>query len=87
MTVRVDTSAFFNLWQDKGKALGRPLTLTEACEATGLAPETIRGIKEGTTSRFDAPVISKLCNLLDVSPGPVPFLIYEPDTSDKNGHQ
>lgn len=70
---KIDTRLFSELWENKG------ITLTEASQITGLAPETIRNIREGRTSRFDAPVISQLCGLLDIPPGPVPFLVYEPD--------
>jgi DNA-binding Xre family transcriptional regulator len=79
MIVKIDTVVFFNLWKDKEKTLSRPLTLSEACEITDLAPETIRGIKEGKTLRFDAPVLAKLCSLLDVPPGPIPFIVFSED--------
>jgi DNA-binding Xre family transcriptional regulator len=79
LNVRIDTAIFFNLWKDKEKALGRTLTLVEAAATTGLAPETIRKIRAGDTQRFDAPVLGALCKLLDVPPGPVPFLVYQPD--------
>ena len=76
MKVILDSDVFFQLWKDKEKLMGRPLTLTDASKATGLAPETIRNIRDGKTTRLDAPVIAKICRLFDIPPGPVPFIVY-----------
>ena len=82
MKVAIDTEVFFQLWKDEEKTIGTPLKLGDASEITGLAPETIRNIRDGKTQRFDAPVMAKLCRLLDVPPGPVPFIVFVPDKPD-----
>ena len=82
MKVAIDTVVFFQLWKDEEKTIGTPLKLRHASEITGLAPETIRNIRDGKPQRFDAPVIARLCDLLDVPPGPVPFIIFVPDKPD-----
>lgn len=79
MKVTIDTDVFFQLWKDKEKKLGQPLSLIEAAEITGLAPATIRNIRDGKTTRFDAPIFAKMCHLLDIPRGPVPFIVYVPD--------
>ena len=84
MQVKIDTAIFFELWKDKEKSLGKPLNLTDAAQITKLAPETIRKIREGKTTRFDAPVIAKLCQLLDLPPGPVPFIVYDEGSTSEN---
>jgi DNA-binding Xre family transcriptional regulator/uncharacterized protein YozE (UPF0346 family) len=81
MKVIVDTGTFFQLWKDKEKSLGISISLSLASNQTGLAHETIRNIRDGKTQRFDAPVIAKLCDFLDISPGPIPFIVYVQDRS------
>ncbi len=81
MKVIIDRDIFFQLWKDKEKSLGMSMSLSLASELTGLANETIRNVRDGKTQRFDAPIIAKLCNLLDISPGPIPFIIYVQDRS------
>ncbi len=78
----INTSSLFDLWNEKEQREKRRITLTEVVEATGLSPETIRGIERNRTARFDAPVIIALCKFFDVPAGPVPFLVYEPDAAD-----
>ena len=82
MKVAIDTAVFFQLWKDKEKTTGTPLKLGDASEITGLAPETIRNIRDGKPRRFDAPVIARLCDLLDVLLGLVPFMVFVPDQPD-----
>jgi DNA-binding Xre family transcriptional regulator len=77
MRVKIDAAVFFQLWKDKEKSMGEPLKLADAAQITALAPETIGKIREGKTTRYDAQVIAKLCQLLDVPPGPVPSIVYE----------
>ncbi len=75
----VKTDSLFQLWTEKEQREKRRITLTEVSEATGLAPETIRKLRDNQTTRFDTPVIVALCEFFDVQPGPVPFVVYEPD--------
>ena len=75
----IDTSSLFDLWSQKEQRERRRITLTEVAEATCLAPETIRGIERNRTTRFDASVLIALCSFFDVPPGPIPFLVYQPD--------
>lgn len=75
----IKTDAIFRLWNEKELRENRRITLTEVSEATGLAPETIRKLRENGTTRFDKPVIIALCKFFDVPPGPVPFIVYVPD--------
>jgi DNA-binding Xre family transcriptional regulator len=79
--VKIDSNIVFQLWANKEKAMGEPLKVSEAAEITKLTPETIRKIREGKITWFDAHVIAKLCQLLDVPPGPVPFIIYEVESA------
>ena len=81
MKVIIDKDIFFQLWKDKEKSLGASMSISLASRFTGLANETIRNIRDGKTQRFDAPVIAKICNLLDIPPGPIPFIIYIEDNA------
>ncbi len=76
--MEIDIRQFFSLWKDKEKRLGRKLSMAEAVSLTGLSHEAIRKIRDNETTRFDAIVIGKLCWLLDVPPGQIPFLVYSP---------
>jgi putative transcriptional regulator len=81
MTIKTDT--LFRLWTDKERRENRRITLSEVSKETGLAPDTIRKIRENQTSRFDAPVLAALCKYFDVEPGePVPFLVYAPEDEE-----
>jgi hypothetical protein len=76
-------STLFQFWQQKELELGRTISISEAAKATGLHRDTIKRLMDGSTSRFDEPVISGLCAFFAVPPGPIPFLIYEPSPSNE----
>jgi transcriptional regulator with XRE-family HTH domain len=78
MAAQIKTSEIFKLWNAKEAREGRRITLTEVSEVTGLAPETIRNLRNDKTRRFDEDVLLALCSFFDVPPGPVPFIVYQP---------
>jgi len=55
----------------------RPYTQVELAKVTGLSPNTISGLVNDKTGRFDKPVLDALCRVLDVTPGDL--LVYIPD--------
>lgn len=70
-------SELLRLWRQKELEIGRIITVSEVVEATGLSRETVTNLKSGSTTRYDAPVIAKLCEYFGVTEGqPVPFLVY-----------
>lgn len=70
-------SELLKLWRQKELEVGRIITVSEVVEATGLSRETVTNFKSGLTTRYDAPVIAKLCDYFGVEKGqPVPFLVY-----------
>ena len=71
-------STLFVFWQKKEIEFGRSITIAEVAKATGLHRDTIKRLMDDNTSRFDEPVIDRLCDFFGVSPGPIPFLVYEP---------
>ena len=79
MTVR---STLFEFWQEKEKEWGRDITISEVSEATALSRDTITRLRDGKTSRFDGPVLSKLCEFFKAKPGPIPFLIFELESDE-----
>lgn len=69
-------SEIFKVWSDKEKMLGRRITIGEVAEATDVSRDAISGLLNGTTTRYDADVIGKVCKYFDVPEGdPVPFLV------------
>lgn len=70
-------SQLFELWKQKEIALGRTITIADVAKATGLARETIVSLRDGQTSRFDAPVLDKICEFFEIPAGPVPFIVYD----------
>jgi hypothetical protein len=77
-------NTLFQYWKHKELELGRSITIPEIANATGLHRETVANLLEGRTTRFDAPVIDKICEFFSLPSGPIPFLIYEP-TSKEDG--
>lgn len=76
MTVK---NTAFQFWKNKELELGRPIEIIEIAKATGLHRETVANLLEGRTTRFDEPVLQKICKFFNVPAGPVPFIVYEPD--------
>ena len=72
-------SNLFEFWRRKEIALRHRLTVAEVMRATGLHRDSIQGFLDGDVKRFDEPTLNKLCRYFDVPPGPVPFIVYEPD--------
>jgi len=81
--VDVVKSELIQVWANKELRENRRITLKEIAETTGLAPETIRKLRDGITTRFDSDVIAALCKFFDVPEGAnVPFLTVHYDVSD-----
>lgn len=70
-------STLFKFWQQKEIEFGRNLTVAEVSKSTGLHRDTIKRLLDDETTRFDEPVIDKLCEFFGVPEGPIPFLYYE----------
>lgn len=73
----------FEFWKQKEIEAGRTITIKEVSEATGVNRDTLTRFIKGKMVRFDEDVMSKLCKYFNVPPGPVPFLVYEPEGLDK----
>ncbi len=76
-------STLFQFWQQKELEFGRIISIAEVSRATGLHRDTIKRLMDGETSRFDEPVIDKLCGFFGVPDGPIPFLTYERNLKEK----
>lgn len=71
-------------WNDYELKRGKILTIREVSLKTGLSWDTVKNLKEGKQTRFDEPVLHKICDFFGFEPGqPVPFLIYttEPEAT------
>lgn len=72
--------ALFEYWKKTELEQGRRITVAEVVRETGLQRNTIQGLLDGETSRFDAPVLDALCAYFGVPSGtPIPFLVYVSD--------
>ncbi len=69
----------FEFWKEKEIEWGRTITVSEVAATIEASRDTITRLRDGKTTRYDGPVISRVCKFFDVPPGPIPFLIYEPD--------
>lgn len=76
-------SQLFEIWKKAELERGRSITVTEAVAATGLSRNAVQNLLDGNTARFDAPVIDALCKFFNVPPGPVPFLVFEPESTQE----
>lgn len=72
-------SVLFEYWRQKEIERGKRITVTEVSREIGLHRDTIQKLLDDATGRYDKPVLDALCRYFDVPPGPVPFLVYEPD--------
>jgi DNA-binding Xre family transcriptional regulator len=72
-------SALFEYWKQAELERGERITVADVVRSTGLQRNTVQGMLDGETTRYDAPVIDALCKYFAVVPGPVPFLVYELD--------
>ena len=79
---QIKTDAIFQLWTSKEQRENRRITATEVSEKTGLSPDTIRKLRANATTRFDVSVLIALCRFFDVPAGPVPFIVFAPDSKD-----
>ena len=75
-------STLFQFWQQKELEFGRIISIAEVSRATGLHRDTIKRLMDGETSRFDEPVIDRLCEFFGVPDGPIPFLLYQHTTEE-----
>lgn len=69
----------FEFWKKRELELGRSIEVKEIAAATGLHRETVANMLSGDTTRLDLPVLDKICKFFKLPPGPVPFIVYEPD--------
>jgi transcriptional regulator with XRE-family HTH domain len=69
-----------DFWTQQEIEWRRTITVTEVSDATGVSRDTLTRWRNGTITRYDEGIISKLCEFFDIPPGPIPFLVYEPDT-------
>lgn len=72
-------AVIISCWQEKERKLGRKLTAREASEMSGIHRNTINAYLRGPIANPDSKVVDKFCEFFDISPGPIPFLIYERD--------
>lgn len=73
MTIQITLFAY---WKQKEAERGERITVAEVARVTGLQRNTIQGLLDGETSRFDAVVLDALCRYFDVPAGPIPFIVY-----------
>lgn len=76
----------FEAWKKAELERGRRITVIEVVNATGLSRNTVQGLLDGETTRFDAPVLAALCKYFSVPAGPIPFLEYVPDDPERGNH-
>lgn len=69
----------FEYWKNYELEIGRAVPISEIVKGTGLHRETVVNLIEKKTSRYDEPVIEKICEFFNVPPGPVPFMVYQPE--------
>ena len=71
-------SELLKLWRQREVERGEIITVAEVSKATGLSRETVTNLKNGVTTRYDAPVVGAICKFFGLQPGqPVPFLVYQ----------
>lgn len=75
-------SRLFQYWKQKELEQRQNISVLDVAKATGLHRSTIQSLLDDTTRRFDDPVISAICTYFNVAPGPVPWLVYEPDEKE-----
>ena len=71
-------NTLFELWKEKEVEWGRIITVAEVAKELKVSRDTVTRFRDGKTSRFDAPIVGKLCRFFLLPPGPVTFLIYVP---------
>jgi len=72
-------STLFQYWQTKELEAGRRISVSEVARQTGVSRNAVQRLLDNDAARFDGATIAALCQFFDVPPGPVPFLVYEPD--------
>jgi transcriptional regulator with XRE-family HTH domain len=76
MTVK---NMLFEYWKNEELRRGELIEIKDVAKATGLHRETVSNLLRGETTRFDTPVLEKICKFFNIPAGPVPFIVYEPD--------
>ena len=76
MTVK---NMLFEYWKNEELRRGESIEIKDIAKATELHRETVSNLLHGKTTRFDAPVLQKICKYFNIPAGPVPFIVYEPD--------
>lgn len=78
-TVKVNLAQFK---REKEAEWGRDITWNEIIEGAGIGRNTLARLLRGDAQRVDNDTLRGLCRFFEVPPGPVPFVVYEP-----NGNQ
>ena len=73
----------FEFWKEKEIEWGRTITVSEVAKAIAVSRDTVTRLRDGDTTRYDAPIISKVCQFFKVTAGPIPFLVYVPDETHR----
>lgn len=76
-------NTLFQYWKNKELEKGKLITIANVATATGLHHETVKNLLLGKTTRFDMPVLDKVCQFFNMPPGPIPFIIFEPDNANE----
>lgn len=70
-------------WRKKEVERGRIITVREVADNLNVSWDAIDRWKKGeVTKRYDDDILNGLCRFFGVPPGPVPFLVYSPDTEE-----
>ena len=69
-------SELSEFWKAKENEWGRKIGVNEVAKKTMLDWETVNALKKGSTKRYDAHVVGKICDFFEVPEGSsVPFLV------------
>lgn len=70
------TCELFDYWKQRERELGRPLTIEEVSQGSGVHRDTVSALYHGKMTRFDGRSVGNIAKFLGVPDGlPVPFLV------------
>lgn len=80
-------STLFEFWRQKEVEQNRRITVSEVARDCGIHRDAIQRLLDNESTRFDGPTLAALCRYFGVASGaPIPFLIYEANTSERGNH-
>ena len=79
-------STLFEFWRQKEVEQNRRITVSEVSRDCGIHRDAIQRLLDNESTRFDGPTLAALCKFFDVPAGPIPFLEYVPDESERGNH-